>query len=242
MVESQIEQMKQGIGGPGMTTTGAAAIHAAQTRINELQQELTRYRALGYTDQHPDIVQTREEMSVAQRQLSSARQQTPSGGIDVLSADAGYRQKLQERDSARLRIRALQNQIGQAQSQIAAYQAKVEAAPLVEQELSILKQDYELERERYADLSTKHQNAVMAENVARKQGGERFVVLNPAYLPDRAHSPKILRLLLMAVVLGFVLGAGAVIAREFLDRSVHDARALQSEFEVPVLGEIPRIA
>jgi capsular polysaccharide biosynthesis protein len=26
-----------------------------------------------------------------------------------------------------------------------------------------------------------------------------------------------------------------------MDRSVHDAAALQSEFEVPVLGEIPRI-
>ena len=31
------------------------------------------------------------------------------------------------------------------------------------------------------------------------------------------------------------------VGREFLDRSVHDARALQNEFEVPVLGEIPRI-
>ena len=37
-----------------------------------------------------------------------------------------------------------------------------------------------------------------------------------------------------------MLGAAAVIGREFLDRSVHDARALQSEFEVPVLGEISR--
>jgi len=27
----------------------------------------------------------------------------------------------------------------------------------------------------------------------------------------------------------------------FFDRSVHDARVLQNEFEVPVLGEIPRI-
>jgi len=26
-----------------------------------------------------------------------------------------------------------------------------------------------------------------------------------------------------------------------MDRSVHDASVLQSEFEVPVLGEIPRI-
>jgi capsular polysaccharide biosynthesis protein len=39
-----------------------------------------------------------------------------------------------------------------------------------------------------------------------------------------------------------VLGAGIALGREFLDRSVHDLRGLQSEFEAPVLGEIPRIA
>jgi capsular polysaccharide biosynthesis protein len=45
----------------------------------------------------------------------------------------------------------------------------------------------------------------------------------------------------LAIVAGLVLGAGAALGREFLDRSVHDSRALQNEFEVPVLGEIPRI-
>jgi capsular polysaccharide biosynthesis protein len=45
----------------------------------------------------------------------------------------------------------------------------------------------------------------------------------------------------MALLAGLVLGAALAIGREFLDRSVHDARALQSEFDIPVLGEIPRI-
>ena len=80
-----------------------------------------------------------------------------------------------------------------------------------------------------------------AEDVARKQGGERFSVLYPATLPTVPESPNILRLLIMAVGLGFALGAGLVVVREFLDRSVHDARSLQTEFEIPVLGEIPRI-
>ena len=112
---------------------------------------------------------------------------------------------------------------------------------MVEQELASLTQDYDLELTRYKDLSTKHQSALMAEDLARKQGGERFVVLNPAYLPSKPVSPDILKLMLMATALGFVLGSGAVIGREFLDRSVHDARALQTEFEVPVLAEIPHI-
>jgi polysaccharide chain length determinant protein (PEP-CTERM system associated) len=241
MIEGQIDLMKQGIGGVAMTSSGAAAIQAAQGRINQLQQQLMSYRALGYTDQHPDIIQTKEELAVAQRELTSARQQSPANSAEVLAADPAYRQKVQERESARLRIATLQRQISQALGQISQYQARVEAAPLVEQELSSLTQDYELERARYADISKQHQNAVMAEDLARKQGGERFVVLNPAYLPNRPASPDLVRLMLLAVALGLVLGAGAVVAREFLDRSVHDIRALQHEFEVPVLGEIPHI-
>jgi len=241
MVEGQIEQMKQGGGGAGLTSSGAAAIQGAHSRINQLQQQLTQYRALGYTDQHPDIIQTMAELAVAQRELTSARQQTPAGSTDTLAADPTYRQKMAERETARLRVATLQRQIAQALSQIGSFQSRVEAAPLVEQELSSLQQDYDLERLRYADLSTKHQNAVMAEDLARKQGGERFVVLNPAYLPTRPFKPDILRLMLMAAGLGFALGVGGVIGREFMDRSVHDARALQTEFEVPVLGEIPRL-
>ena len=45
----------------------------------------------------------------------------------------------------------------------------------------------------------------------------------------------------LSMVLGVVLGAALIVGREFMDRSIHDARALQSEFEIPVLGEIPRI-
>lgn len=241
MVESQIEQMKQGAGAAGMTSSSVTAIQQAQNRVNELQRELAGYLALGYTDKHPDVVHAREQIAAAQREASNVRQQSTGANTEILGADPIYRQKIAERDAARMRIATLQREAAQARSQIASYQARVEAAPMVEQELASLTQDYDLELTRYKDLSTKHQSALMAEDLARKQGGERFVVLNPAYLPSKPVSPDILKLMLMATALGFVLGSGAVIGREFLDRSVHDARALQTEFEVPVLAEIPHI-
>jgi polysaccharide biosynthesis transport protein len=241
MLEGQLEQMKQGSGGAGMTSSGAAAINAAQTRINELQRQMTQYRAAGYTDQHPDVIQTREELTVAQRELSSARQQNPASSAELLTADPIFRQRTQERDSAKLHISTLQRQISQALAQIGSYQARVESAPLVEQELSTLQQDHDLERTRYQELSAQHQKALLAEDFTRKQGGERFVVLNPAALPSRPDSPDLMKLMLLSLAIGLVLGTAAVVGREFLDRSVHDARVLQNEFDVPVLGEIPRI-
>jgi polysaccharide chain length determinant protein (PEP-CTERM system associated) len=239
MLESQIDEMRRG-GGSILTSSGTAAITAAQTRINDLNRQLRQYQASGYTDQHPDIIATKEELTVAQKELASARQQN-GAGTDVLAADPGYRQKVAERDAAKLHIATLQRQINQALSQIGSYQARVDSAPLVDQELSSLVQEEALERKRYEDLNEQHQKAQNNETVARSQGGERFVVLNPATLPTRPTSPDLMKLMAIAIGLGFMLGAAAVIGREFLDRSVHDARVLQNEFEIPVLGEIPRI-
>ena len=242
MLEGQIDQMKQGAGGV-MTSSGQQAIQAAQSRITDLEKQLRQYQANGYTDQHPDVIATKEELSVARRELTSVRQQTPASGptADLLAGDAVYRQKVAERDATRLHLATLQRQIAQALSQISAYQARVDSAPLVEQELASLVQEESLERKRYEDLSAQYQRAQTAEDVTRKQGGERFVVLNPAPLPTSPTSPNLLKLMALAIGLGFMLGAAAVVGREFMDRSVHDARVLQNEFEVPVLGEIPRI-
>ncbi len=66
-------------------------------------------------------------------------------------------------------------------------------------------------------------------------------MLVPAGLPAEPFKPKPMRVMLMAIAAGFVLGGAFAFGREYLDRSVHDARGLRDEFELPVLAEIPRI-
>ena len=53
--------------------------------------------------------------------------------------------------------------------------------------------------------------------------------------------PVPLRVMLLSIVVGICVGAALTLGREYLDRSVHDVRDLKDEFELPVLGEIPRI-
>jgi uncharacterized protein involved in exopolysaccharide biosynthesis len=197
-------------------------------------------RAAGYTDAHPEIHRINQEMAEARKEASAS----PGGNSNreaVLMADPLYRQKINERDASRLRINGLQREAATARSQIATYQSRVDSAPMVEQELQALQQEHDLEKARYTDLASKHQAAVMAEDLARKQGGERFSILYPASMPVKPISPDILKLMILSLAAGLALGVAAVVGREFLDRSIHDARALQTEFEIPVLGEIPRI-
>ena len=241
MVEGQLDAMRQGIGTSSLTGFGAVAIQQAQVRINTLQQELVQARAAGYTDAHPEIQRINQEMAEARKEASANPGAAASNREAMLMADPLYRQKINERDASRLRINGLQREAATARAQIATYQSRVDSAPMVEQELAALQQEHKLEEARYTDLAGKHQAAVMAEDLARKQGGERFSILYPATMPNKPISPDILKLMLLALAAGLALGTAAVVGREFLDRSVHDARALQTEFEIPVLGEIPRI-
>ncbi len=242
MVESQLDAMKQGSGVEGMTSSTLAASQAAQKHLDDLQAQLASDRALGYTDKHPEIIRIQEEVKQARADLAASKTEPPANREDALKSDPMYRAKLQERDLSHIHLKELQNAAANAESQIGAYQSRVDSAPIAEQELASLNRDYDNEKTHYNDLNGRYQAAHSAEDVARKQGGERFSVLYPADLPNAPIEPQPLKIMALALVAGLVLGAATALGREFLDRSVHDTKALQSEFEVPVLGEIPRIA
>lgn len=239
-VESQIAAMELGHGVGALTSAATAALQAAQSRLSTLQQQLQAARAR-YTDRHPEILYLEEEVARAREDLAHAQKDGASGGRAHIEADPTYRQRVAERDQLRARIRTLQAAEGSTRSRIAQLESAVAAAPRVEQDLGALMRDVTFERGRLEDLRGKYEAAVIAEDLQRKEGGEHFRVIYGAALPTTPEEPNVPRLLLMALGLGLALGAALAIGREFMDRSVHDAAALQSEFEVPVLGEIPRI-
>src|SRR5260221_2222741 len=141
----------------------------------------------------------------------------------------------------RLRIRELQRAESDIRRQIGVYQARVESAPMVEQQLTSVQRDFDLEKLQYSELSSKRSAAAMAENVERNRRGEQFSVLYPASYPTEPTKPVPLRVMLMSIICGICAGAALTLAREYLDRSVHDVRDLRDEIDVPVLGEVTRI-
>jgi len=241
MLEGQLQSMRQGVGVEGVTSAALASTAAVQKHLDDLQAELAKDRALGWLDKHPEIQRLQQEIKQAQTDLAASKT-GPSNREEMLKTDPIYHAKVQELDLAKLHLKELQRQASNSQAQIGLYQQRVDSAPIAEQELASLTREHEVEKARYDDLNKSYLSARSAEDVARKQGGERFSVLYPADLPTKPIEPQPLKIMALAVVAGLVIGGACAVGREFLDRSVYDTRALQSEFEVPVLGEIPRIA
>ena len=239
MLERQIEAMRRGAAEAPLAR-GSAGL-TAQERVLSLRRELDAASAM-YTEKHPEIQRLKGEIAAA-TELAKAESARPAAEREpALNADPTYRQLVAERETSKLRIREHERAAANIRAQIGMYQSRVEAAPMVEQQMSTLTREYELEKEQYKQMAERHQTATVNEDLERRRAGEQFTVLYTAHRPSKPESPDVLRLMIVALLMGVVAGGVLAFAREYLDRSVYDARALQTEFNLPVLAEIPRIA
>ena len=239
-IERQIQAVRQGAASAPAASASGAAAPSPQQRINTLQRDLAAARSK-YTDKHPEVVALEDELKIARADAAELRGQSDSSREEQLGTDPVYQQLTSDRSMTQARIRNLQRAEGQLRSDMARYQGRVEAAPMVEQELAATQREYDLERENYKNLSERHTAAQMQAQLAEQRGGERFSVLNKAFLPESPESPNRSTMLLIALGIGLVLGGAAAFGRDYLDPAVRDARSLQNDFDVPVLAEIPRI-
>jgi polysaccharide biosynthesis transport protein len=238
LLDRQIEEMERGLdSGPINRST---AVVTSQARILTLRSELSEAQ-LTFTDKHPEVVRLKQELATAEKAAEAERELPAKDRASVLQGNPEYRRLVQDRNNTRMRIAELQRQQRAAENGIGQYRARVEAAPRVEQEMLSLEREYQLEREAYGKLKERRQSAGINEELLRTEGGEQFSILVPASFPSSPFRPNPLRVMLMTVAAGLVIGGAGVMGREYLDRSVHDVRALRDEFELPVLAEIPRI-
>jgi polysaccharide chain length determinant protein (PEP-CTERM system associated) len=240
IIERQVEAMKVGAANEIAVPGVPAMATPAAVRVVQLERELEVARG-NYTEKHPEIVRLRDELAAARASVSAEQGRPESERVASLRVDPTYRALLGDAERARLRIRELQRQEGQIRMQISMYRSRVDSAPRVEQQMSTLQREYDLERQQYSELSARKRNAEIAEQLERSRGTEQFTVLARAGFPTEPDSPKPARLWTMTLLFGCVIGGGLALGREYLDRSIHDARAL-NDLDLPVLGEIPRIA
>lgn len=244
MIDRQIDGLKRGLADviiaprPGASASDMAT--TPQARVAALQRELASAR-LTYTNKHPEVVRLEGELATAQKDAAADRDRPEADRTQQLQSDPSYRQLLADREVARMRVRELQRSDEDIRRQITVYQARVEAAPSVEQQLLSLQRDYELEKKQYGDLNEKLHAASIAENIERDRRGEQFSVLYSAPYPNDPVKPVPWRVMLLSVMAGIAVGAVLTLGREYLDRSVHDLRELRDELDVPVLGEVARI-
>jgi polysaccharide chain length determinant protein (PEP-CTERM system associated) len=212
----------------------------ADERVTTLERQLASAHQQ-YTEAHPEIQRLQAELQIARADQTHVRTRAASAARAPQKAEQTVAQLAAERERLRVHIRDLQVVEGRLPGEIASYQARVNQAPIIEQQLAPLEQDYEVEKAQHQRLAERYQTALINENLESRRAGGQFAVLFPAGLPSMPSRPNVPRVFAFSVFAGALLGAVLAFLREYLDKTVHDARTLQHEYDQVVLAEIPHL-
>ncbi len=207
-------------------------------RLSQLQMLRSRLTTLlaEYTSSYPDIEITRQEIARIETELRAVEEPAAADTAAAARPSSSTARLLSpDQDIARLQA-GRQNVI----EQIKTLEQRVEETPQREQELTSLTRDYDITRRGYDLLLGKESDAKISENLEKRQKGEQFRILDPAFLPEKPVKPNIAVLLFLGLALGIGIGGGLTFLIEGMDTSIKKAEELEEAFGFPVLSVIPR--
>jgi polysaccharide chain length determinant protein (PEP-CTERM system associated) len=205
-----------------------------------LQQQLSALLAK-YTPEHPDVIKVKGQIEQLNRKMA----ETPAPKPTASATQAALReppaiQQLRSRvKQDEFTIADMTKRQGQIQEQIRALQGRLQASPVVEQQLKELTRSYQTASDIFNDLLKKRENSAMATDLEHEQQGENFKVLDAPSLPSSPSFPK------KIVFVGGSLGAGLALSLGILyvlavsDKAMYSERDVELCLKLPVLTAVP---
>jgi polysaccharide chain length determinant protein (PEP-CTERM system associated) len=218
-----------------------------ELQLNALQDQLTVLQAR-YTAEHPDIIKIKNSIEEVKKRMAEAPKPNPSSSENAQTNAQTSRSEPPQMQQLRARLRQdelnivdLTKRQAQIQNQIGVLQARVQASPVVEQQLKEMTRSYQSALEFYNVLLKNSNNAEMAKDLQHQQEGEQFRVLDPPSLPDKPSFPKKPYFLGGGLVGGLALGVGILTLIAISDKSIYTERDVELCLKLPVLGLIPNL-
>ena len=230
------------------------------TPTRELQPELRTElasRRQKFGPNHPDVADAEAQLQMVEKERDDlekreAAQVVTSGGstptrvvtngavqrqIDTLRADQeSVRSRLQAKE---MELQELNRQRNELERQIGSYQARIEAAPLNEQQYNAMIREFNLAKQEYEEMVKRHDASETAQSLEEHKAGENLEVLDPATLPEQPAEPNRLAWAGIGTAAGLALGIVLAAAQEVRNTSLKNLKDVRAYTNMPVLSSIP---
>ena len=217
-----------------------ARIDAQRRNLDSLLQR--------YTDQHPDIINTRRLLAdldeQKKREVAELRKiaaAAPVVQVQSVNVNLALQEMGRLMATAEVQVASLKARVAEYQSRYAAARAQSRTSPQIEAEAAQLNRDYAIIKKNYEDLVSRRQSAVMSGDLDMASGVVDFRLIDPPRVSPRPVWPN--RLLLLAIAMAAAVGAGVftAFASSQLRPVYNDAQELRNVTGLPLLGVVSMI-
>lgn len=213
---------------------------AAARKIYEDQVETARQEYLRlskqYGGQHPDVEKARSKLATLEDRLESV-----SAGAKGEPNNPAYITLKARIESAKVQIRAGEERRAAIEEKIDQLTGSLMRIPDAELEYRALTRDYESALLKFRELKAKQMEARLSQNLETERKGEKFNLIEPPLLPEKAAKPNRLSLVLLALLLAAGAGLTTVTIAEGLDDKIRGSRGVTQMLSAPPLAVIPEI-
>jgi polysaccharide chain length determinant protein (PEP-CTERM system associated) len=200
-----------------------------------------------YTPEHPDVIRLRQQIAQAealqvQASASPAGERSTPSSSDRRRTDRAHSSLAQLESQLKaneLEIANRKQEIDALQKEIGQYQGRLNLTPIREQQLADVSRNHDQSRANYESLLAKRLQSWMATDLAKRQEGEQFSILDPPSLPQKPYSPNPLQLSLAGLAIGLVGGLVFVFAKEALQPHLYTEAEIPQCVAIPVIATIP---
>jgi uncharacterized protein involved in exopolysaccharide biosynthesis len=206
----------------------AADARALEQAKNELARLTDRYAA-----DHPDVQRQQKRVAALEAEMAKAPGQKKPDNPAWVSLAAQREAAVREAESLRVRRQELRERV-------AAYNARLETTPTVEQAYRDLVRDHENATTKYKELRAKQMEAQVSLALEKDRKGERFSLIDPPQYAERPQEPNRRKMLALALFGSVAGGVGTAMLAESFNGAVNGSRSLSQLLTAPLLGAVPR--
>lgn len=223
------------------STTGGGSSVAQNPVLLQLNTQLAQYQGqlsaaqAQYTDSHPTVIGLKQQVAEVKRQIAAtpktivATTSTIANPVyQTLSQQLAASRAMSASDAAQLTVLARQRK---------AINPELAKLPAQTARLAELKRTAKLDEDVYNALQQKYNDAT----VSRATGISDVTVTAPASATLATKTPHLLINLLIAAVVGVLLGLGIVFLIDWFDGRIRDERDVENDLQLPVLASVPML-
>lgn len=229
-LQGQLAGTPQTIAGAGI----APGVGPARARVAAIQGQLADARGRGYTENHPDVVALKAQLSQAQ---AAARGEPvgAGGGGTPNPAYLSLQSMLADRQASVVALRMRKQQL---QGDLDTLSAKLAGDPEVAAQQGEIERNYSVLKDQYDRLLAQREQVNLRSQAQTQTDAVKFSVIDPPTQPRTPTAPNRPLLLTGVLVAGILGGIGAAFAMGKLQATFPTAQRLEKASGMPVIGSV----